>query len=504
MYGGGTAILLVAALFRISFLQQIPLALSYDEILNGDIISLIMEGKHRLFFREGWGHEPLYHYWAALWRPIVGDNWLALRLPSVYAGLVLTATVMRWGRREFGSVAGLVAGVGVAISWWPVVFSRLGLRPILEPLFLTGTAYWRQKRPVAAGVCLALAVYSYTAARRAAWLLPIGWAVYLLGRMIWRQSWSWSEIQRQLRAPAVILATALVLYLPLGMVLYADPSLQERVGQLQGPLTALAAGDWSPIIETVTATAGVFSFTGDPRWSYGVAGRPLFDPLTSLLFYGGLMAAAWYSRVESRYGYLLLWLGVSLLPSAVTPDAPSTIRMIGGIPAVYMLLGVAAAQIEQRRQSRWEFVLLLLLGVIIGLNGVRTVQTGTEWSRNPVVLAEKQPLIWRSIAEDWAFSGQPPLVVSDNWYAPIKGDALDRNLGEPVPARWVQAGRALVLPQAGNGRLYEPEFAPLAVELKQAVGLTEPLYRGGGGNPFCCVSVADRGGGGAARDPDSV
>ena len=44
---------------------------SQDEVLNGDIVTFIWQGRHALFFREGFGHEPLYHYWAALFRPLL-------------------------------------------------------------------------------------------------------------------------------------------------------------------------------------------------------------------------------------------------------------------------------------------------------------------------------------------------------------------------------------------------------------------------------------------------
>ena len=169
-------ILLLAAAFRLVALGDVPPGLAQDEVLDADIALFIRGGEHALFFRHGYGHEPLYHYLAAPFAPLLGDNWLAIRLPSVYLGLLLVALTMRWARRDYGTVAAVVAGLGLAISWWPVIFSRIGIRPILAPLLLvTAVWFWPLRRATVtqrglwsaalAGFWLGLSTYSYTAAR---------------------------------------------------------------------------------------------------------------------------------------------------------------------------------------------------------------------------------------------------------------------------------------------------------------------------------------------------
>ncbi|MBK7216186.1 MAG: glycosyltransferase family 39 protein [Candidatus Promineofilum sp.] len=169
-------ILLLAAAFRLVALGDVPPGLAQDEVLDADIALFIRGGEHALFFRHGYGHEPLYHYLAAPFAPLLGDNWLAIRLPSVYLGLLLVALTMRWARRDYGTVAAVVAGLGLAISWWPVIFSRIGIRPILAPLLLVAAVwFWPLRRATVtqrglwsaalAGFWLGLSTYSYTAAR---------------------------------------------------------------------------------------------------------------------------------------------------------------------------------------------------------------------------------------------------------------------------------------------------------------------------------------------------
>ncbi|NJN54547.1 MAG: hypothetical protein HC804_07205, partial [Anaerolineae bacterium] len=53
------------------------------------------------------------------------------------------------------------------------------------------------------------------------------------------------------------------------------------------------------------------------------------------------------------YALLLTWLLVGLLPSALTPQSPSTIRMIGALPAVFVIGGVAVSVIANWLSANW-------------------------------------------------------------------------------------------------------------------------------------------------------
>jgi 4-amino-4-deoxy-L-arabinose transferase-like glycosyltransferase len=154
----GTAVLLIAAIFRLFMLHDVPPGLSQDEVLNADIVQFIRGGYHALFFREGYGHEPLYHYFSVPFQVLLGDNVLSIRLPAVTLGLLLVALALRWARREFGMRTAVLAGAGLAISWWPIVFSRVGIRPILEPVLLLLFAWFWPKRPWLAGLFLGLSL----------------------------------------------------------------------------------------------------------------------------------------------------------------------------------------------------------------------------------------------------------------------------------------------------------------------------------------------------------
>jgi hypothetical protein len=493
-----TALLLLAAAMRLIFLQEVPPGLAQDEVLNADVVTFIRQGSHSLFFREGYGHEPLYHYWSVPFQVLLGDNALSIRLPAAVLGFLLVALTMRWAKRSFDPVVAVAAGLFLAISWWPIIFSRVGIRPIMEPVFLLLFAWFWPRRPWLAGLLLGFSLYTYTGAR-VVFLWPVLLAVYwfFMRReksvprvLLFGRSWP-----QPLLAALISLLVALIVYLPLALTLRADPTLQQRVQQLEGPLTALGEGNLAPILGTALATLGVFSFTGDPRWTYMLPDRPLFDPLTAVFFYGGLAMAVWRFK-QPAYAFTLFWLVLGLLPSAVTPQAPSTIRLIGALPAVYTFPALVVAWLwDKRDRAAWaRFAIPFLITGLFLLNLAITLTFG--FVRWPQALETR--VKYQSVLVDIAayLKDKPDAVAvfADGFYRPITADSLRRNLGEDPQGRWIQTGEevsgAMVLPAEGGGSLFVPEFAAPDPQLLALAGLSEgPLYRSGNRPSFAVYEL---------------
>ncbi len=303
----------------------------------------------------------------------------------------------------------------------------------------------------------------------------------------------------------MVLAVSLLLYLPLGLTLRANPELQQRLEQLEGPLDALATGDAGPVARATLATLGVFSISGDPRWTYSLPGRPLFDPLTALLFYAGLALALWRWR-RPVYAVLLVWLTVALLPSALSPDAPSTVRLVGRaagrLPVARPGVSALGARVKAWGRSwgasrcpRRALTRVMLLAAVLLLvaNGWRTVRDAQRWSADLETRLRYQTAL-RDIARHWlADDGRAP-VVAEVFYEPIDGAGLRRSAGRDPRARWVQTGGgvagALVWPAGpADARLYVPEYAPLDAELAEVAGLGAPVYRSDGQPSFAVYAL---------------
>jgi len=248
----------------------------------------------------------------------------------------------------------------------------------------------------------------------------------------------------------------------------------------------------------------VFSVSGDPRWTYSLPGRPLFDPLTALLFYGGLLLAVWRWR-RSAYALALAWLAVALLPSALSPDAPSTVRLIGALPVVYLLPGLAvdriavgAAVARGRRGGRLVAAVLAVVALTLLLfNGIRTVRDGfLRWPAELETRLRYQTAL-RDIGRAWAAGDGGAPVVAEVFFEPIDADSLRRVIGRDPAARWVQTGGgvagALAWPAGQTAtRLFVPEYAPLDGDLAAFAGLGEPLFRSPDAPSFAIYALPER------------
>ncbi|MDE3092057.1 MAG: glycosyltransferase family 39 protein, partial [Chloroflexota bacterium] len=133
------AIILFAAFLRLYRLDQLPPGLHYDEAFKGVAARKIIAGTERpVFFSENLTEEPMRIYATALTDVLFGESTWSLRLSSALAGILNVAALYLLARALFRSrwVAALAAFT-LAILYWHVNFSRLGMEPILTPLTMT-------------------------------------------------------------------------------------------------------------------------------------------------------------------------------------------------------------------------------------------------------------------------------------------------------------------------------------------------------------------------------
>ncbi|MFT5194557.1 MAG: hypothetical protein ACI9EW_000516 [Cellvibrionaceae bacterium] len=333
-----TIILLTAALMRIvGFVTQSPPGPEHDEVANWLIAKAILGGQHGVYFTEAYGHEAGFHYWQTLFVGLVGDNLLALRAPAALMGILSVAVTYALNKRLFGRDFALLVTAIVAVLFMPVFFSRLALRAISLPVMAGLSAYFfwdwlsnpvskeARRYLLTAALFAGLSSYTYMAARA----LPIffvGFFVYLaiFHRPLFKSSW---------RDLLLFTAVYLIISLPLILFLQNLPTGESRIAEIDAPLRAMLIGDFRPVLQNGVTLFSSFGLRGDPLWRQGVAFQPIFEPLLALLFYVGLLISLW--RIgDIRYGFILAWLGASVIPSLVTADAPSTIRMILMLPVM--------------------------------------------------------------------------------------------------------------------------------------------------------------------------
>jgi hypothetical protein len=160
------AIVLIAIIFRFAAFDQVPPGLHYDEAIDAKLAAQlgreIRSGVWPLYFEEGWGREPLYHYLVGLTLSFIPDPTAALRFVSGVLGLVQLLAAYFLFRKLFGVAVALIGATWIAALFWTVSTSRAGLRNITLTTLVTVTAlaFWavwdkvQTAKTVASAVCL--------------------------------------------------------------------------------------------------------------------------------------------------------------------------------------------------------------------------------------------------------------------------------------------------------------------------------------------------------------
>ncbi|MFN8531968.1 MAG: glycosyltransferase family 39 protein [Dehalococcoidia bacterium] len=334
-------VLVLAALLRLPGLEVTPPGLWRDEAGYALAAQDIQTGHLQVY----WGDkEPLYPYVLAAVFTLVGPSIEALRATAALFGVATAGLTFLLGRLWFGRWGGLVAALALTMSFWTLGLNRIGFRVNTMPLVIT-LSFWLLWRALgaggrgnwlAAGVVLGLTPYTYLAARMA--------PLVIVAFVLWSLAFDRARLAADRAGWAIFGGAAAATALPLLVFFALNPSyFADRASQLSpfgsanSPVEAagLALGG-------ARDTAGMFLIRGDSEPRHNLPGRPVMDPVTGVLFLIGLGAAV--LRLRDRVAvFLLCWLVLLLLPSALARDNPHYLRTLGAAPAVFLLVGLGAS-----------------------------------------------------------------------------------------------------------------------------------------------------------------
>lgn len=371
-------VLIAGLVLRFARLSSVPESLTDEEaahlqdaadILNGDWV-LLFDDEHSL-------REPLY---AVLLAPILyvtGYRAVAGRLFSAMLGTFLLVLIYAWVRLYTRNRwLALVTMAGLAVSFWGVSTSRMGLRGVIQPVLYVGAAIAMRRgivlgqelrttrrsryRPtvevesrisfIVSGLLLGLSFYSYANAR-IMWLVFPAFFLFLSIDQpgVLRRAWP-----------------GLVVMLLIGAVV-GSPIIAELIGdsafRLAGgpppPVETLLAQDFYSVRDTLLRRLGILTIRGDTLWQYSIPGRPLLGPLNSLLFYLGVSIAVislimpYRPARRGKTGYtdvfhmtsanmfMLLTLAAGMAPVIIYGPVGSSLSAMGIQPALYYFPALA-------------------------------------------------------------------------------------------------------------------------------------------------------------------
>ncbi len=359
-------ITLLAFGLRVWALEAIPPGWRDDELIETLVISRnILHGDLAFYYADASGHEALYHMLNALFLAWFGPTGPGIRLLSAVLGTVTVPLTYVLGRRMFGAATGLTAAALLAVSFWGLMYSRIGLRQVLTPALALPAFYffWRAMENrrnkgsslrwfALSGFFLGLGFHAYFASRGAP-LIPAAWVVYLL-------IVAPSGLRGKWRGLALMAGVTAIVALPLLLAVAAQPEAEGRVGELALPLIEAREGNFDLMLSHVAAALTMAHATGDPEWLYNIPYRPLFGPAGAIFFWSGLALAVWRalrpiasrvirgaSRNPDPYSFpsaflLLWWLG-GISPAVLSVPPASLGHVILAQPAFYLLAALPVA-----------------------------------------------------------------------------------------------------------------------------------------------------------------
>jgi 4-amino-4-deoxy-L-arabinose transferase-like glycosyltransferase len=366
-------ILLLAWGLRLYCLDAVPPGWRDDELIEIYALSgQVLAGHPTFYFTGASGHEPLYHTLRAGAIALWGVNPLTGHLLSMISGTLAVALAYRLCRRFFGRMAAFSAAALMAFGFWPLMYSRFGVRhEMLVPLALAVFCLlWPADRPTpkswlraaAGGVCLAAALCTYTASR----LIP----VVLLAFGLYLALFHREQFRRWWRPLLATLLLAAALTAPMWVAIARGRSeaaaqgvgADARLAELAVPLNELLAGNPRPLLKNVWTTLGMFHATGDPEWLYNVADRPVFNLLGGALFWTGVALCVFRWR-QPRYAFLLLWLGLGLFPTFISTPSASLSHSILAQPVAYILPVLPLVEVRSQIANRRPAIRYWLLAI---------------------------------------------------------------------------------------------------------------------------------------------
>ncbi len=455
-------LLLLAAVLRFQDMTSLPAGLNEQEITNIRIVETARNGNIEVFYDLGdEGREGLYQILLMFITSVTGTGTLGYRLFSMWIGLLTVAICYAAGRRLTTRLGGLAAAGLMAVTFWPLLLSRLILPQMLLP-FMVSLAilllamvlplYKRRRKrgdytsaSAILGFLLGMSIYIHPAG-----LLIVIFSLAFIGYTI-RTNKQMSK--RRVSYIGFTLLVLIIMSVPYLVSTVRNPDL--------GGIDRLTNDNASLSVDAIINGLSGVIFSGDENVTYNVPQRPLFDPFSALLLIVGLGVTAFNWR-QPRCTLMLIALIVISPVFLLSAQAPNFVNYAPALPLFVLLFAIGITQLHDNLPRPLKRASELALVALLIFNVAYTQHDLTEnWRTNSAVQQAYNSDLGQLANHIDRNADDIPIMIC-GWQAnqaantPTLNDAqlisLMLNRQQNANIRYADCYRAIVLAEAGQGQ----------------------------------------------------
>lgn len=345
-------IFLLAIVVRYYKLSELP-GEWFGDISNvHEYVTEILTGRLPFYFFQSAG--PIYFYLIIPIVKVVGSKYLGYKIASVLVSFICLSFIYLLAKEVLGRKFGLITMLITAVSFWHIVWSRIGNLQILvvavsalSYCFLFRSLKRRGSENIIwATVIASSGLFIYPAA----FVLPLTiLIVYILGLLINGQ------LQNNKKAIFLALLSMMPAVILFGLVVLnqTDNFFQGYVGEKFNNSDRLGVIElFSRFINYVFQTLLIFHYRGDSIFRINVPNAPLVDRLSGAFMLIGIFTLLLKKQLAT-FAVLMISILMLILP-AVLPtisesEVPNSSRIISVMPIILLLIGIGA-------KSSFEFI----------------------------------------------------------------------------------------------------------------------------------------------------
>jgi len=389
-------IIFLGVFLRIYQITSIPPGLYPDEAINGNNGWEAVETKSfKVFYPENNGREGLFINLIGIFLKIFNYHHYSIRLVSVFVGILTILGIYLLAKEIFkDNLIAILSTFFLAVSFWHLNFSRIGFRGILLPFFISFGFYFyflakRKKSKILwflSGTIIGLGFHSYISYR----VIVILLFVLFLKDVVERKEIQQESLPQKTHfyffnlkiskiRPIVLTSLTfskqifcfyLIFFfgiflaaLPLGI--YFLNHYSDFISRASGVSIFKSQSPVRAFFESLVKHLLMFNFSGDCNFRHHLSCFPQLLNFDYFFFLVGIFALI-KSKKISKEAKIFVFSGffIFLLPSVLTCEGiPHSIRSIGCIPFIYLLVGFGAKkffEILKNLKVRYFFMFFIL------------------------------------------------------------------------------------------------------------------------------------------------